>query len=163
MDDNPGSARIKFTSVPNLNRILLDRRNSIASAEVNDQIKSAIEDTFHNEEPELQGQNVHDHIPIRADIPDSPDSIHLGVLNYEWLWDGNEGLLTALTRFYRNSPLNNGQSPRQYKNNIAILVADGNSESDMRHHARRLLAAGISPTIRRITYFRIRRKTSRRS
>ena len=141
VDDNPGSLQIRFTTVPNLNRILLERRNSISPAEINAQIKSAIGETF-----SMKTRNSRDLMnatifPSEANIPDSSDSVHLGVLNYEWLCEGDEGLSAALTRFYRNSPLNNGQSPRQFKNNIAILVADRNSEDDMRHHARRHLAA----------------------
>ena len=141
VDDNPGSPQIRFTTVPNLNRILLERRNSVSPAEVNAQIKSAIDETFSmksRNSRELMNATI---FPSEANVPDSPDRVHLGVLNYEWLCEGDEGLTAALTRFYRNSPLNNGQSPRQFKNNIAILVADRNSEADMRHHARRHLAA----------------------
>ena len=141
VDDNPGSPQIRFTTVPNLNRILLERRNSVSPAEVNAQIKGAIDETY-----SMKSRNSRDLMnatvfPSEANIPDSLDRVHLGVLNYEWLCEGDEGLNAALTRFYRNSPLNNGQSPRQFKNNIAILVADRNSEADMRHHARRHLAA----------------------
>ena len=141
VNDNPGSPQIQFTTVPNLNRILLERRNAISPAEVNAQIKMAIEETFimrNRRSSDLMTAAI---FPSGAEIPDSPDRVHLGVINYEWLCEGDDSLASALTNFYRNSPLNNGQSPRQYKNNIAILVADRNSEGDMRHHARRHLAA----------------------
>ena len=79
--------------------------------------------------------------PSGSDIPDSPDSLCLGIINYEWITQKDSGLLQALSNFYRNSPAGGGQRPRQYKNNIAVLIADHDGGGDMALHARRCLAA----------------------
>ena len=141
VDDNPNSPRIRFTAVPNLNRILQERRNAVGPNDVNAQIREAITESFtmkNRRSADLMTASIY---PSGAGIPDSPDTVHLGVINYEWLSQESDSLPAALTRFYRNSPLNNGESPRQYKNNMAILVADGNRGGDMELHARRHLAA----------------------
>ena len=141
VDDNPASPVIRFTAMPNLNRVLQERRNAIGPNEVNTQIREAITESFtmrNRRSTDLMTASI---FPSGAGIPDSPDTVHLGVVNYEWLTEGSNSLVPALTRFYRNSPLNNGESPRQYKNNMAILVADGNRSGDMEYHARRHLAA----------------------
>ena len=141
VNDDPSVSGIQFTTVPNLNRMLLERRNSLTAAEIDQSVKRAIADCF-----TMPRQRSHSHMqavvfPSGADIPDNPDSISLGVINYEWFTQKDGGLLEALSDFYRNSPAGGGQSPRQYKNNLVVLVADHDGSGDMARHARRCLAA----------------------
>ena len=141
VNDDPGVDGIQFTTVPNVNRMLLERRNSITEAEIDQRVKRAISDCFN-----MPGQRSQNHMnvavfPSRSDIPDSPDSICLGIINYEWFTQKDDGRLQALSNFYRNSPAGGGQNPRQYKNNIVILIADHDGGGDMARHARRCLAA----------------------
>lgn len=140
VNDNPADTLIRFTTVPSLNRILLERINATSSTEVTDRVTAALKKCFN------KPRNSRDHLetaifPSAPDIPDSPDSVHLGVLNYEWMTEESPGLNDALANFYRNSPLNNGQAPRQFKNNIAILVPDKPDGTDMETFARRAVAA----------------------
>ena len=132
---------IQFTTVPNLNRMLLEHRRNLTAAEIDRRIKGAITDCFTMPRQRSQNQMRAAVFPSGADIPDNPDSVGLGVINYEWFTERDEGRLPALSNFYRNSPAGGGQSPRQYKNNFVVLVADRDASGDMERHARRSLAA----------------------
>ena len=141
VNDDPGVTGIQFTTIPNLNRMLLERRNSLTAAEIDQRVKRAITDCFTMPLQRSQNHMQAAVFPSGADIPDSPDSISLGVINYEWFTQKDDGLSQALSNFYRNSPAGGGQSPRQYKNNFVVLVADHDGSGDMERHARRYLAA----------------------
>ena len=141
VNDNPTDPTVRFTTVPSLNRILLERGRAISARDVRSHLTSAITKCF-----SMPNRNSQDHMeasifPFEANIPDSPDRVHLGIINYEWLTEGQAGLPAALTTFYRNSPQNNGQAPRQFKNNMVILVADNPDDNQMEMFARRYLAA----------------------
>ena len=62
--------------------------------------------------------------PSGADIPDEADAINLGVLNWEWMHTNRDGLADAIATFFNNSPKDNGNAPREYRNNVCVLVAD---------------------------------------
>ena len=141
VNDDPGVTGIQFTTVPNLNRMLLERRNSLTASEIDQRVKRAIADCFTMPRQRSQNHMQAAVFPSGADIPDNPDSIGLGVINYEWFTQKDDGLLQALSNFYRNSPAGGGQSPRQYKNNFVVLVADHDGSGDVERHARRCLAA----------------------
>ena len=121
--------------------MLLERRNSVSASEIDQHIKQTITDCFIM--PTRQSQrHMHAKVfPSGSDIPDNRDSISLGVINYEWFTQEHEGRLPAISNFYRNSPAGGGQTPRQYKNNIVILVPDNDRSGDMERHARRYIAA----------------------
>ena len=140
VNDDPNDPMVYFTTNPSLNRILREQSNSIGLGEVTDHVRGAITSCFTESSrnvPQLEASIF----PEDPNIPDNPDAINLGVLWYEWMAEGRRNLHPALTNFYRNSPLNNGQMPRQYKNNVAILVPDDSSGGEMEAHARRYLAA----------------------
>ena len=141
VNDDPGVTSIQFTTVPNLNRLLLERRNSLTAAEIDQRIKQAVTDCFTMPRQRSQSHMQASVFPSGSDIPDNPDSVGLGVINYEWFTQENQSRMQALSNFYRNSPAGGGQSPRQYKNNLVVLVADNDHSSDMERHARRCLAA----------------------
>ena len=141
VNDDPGVTGIQFTTVPNLNRMLLERRNSLTTAEIDQHVKRAITDCFTMPRQRSQNHLQAAVFPSGSDIPDNRDSVGLGVINYEWFTQEEEGLLPALSNFYRNSPAGGGQSPRQYKNNFVVLVGDHDGSGDMERHARRCLAA----------------------
>ena len=141
VNDNPNDPVIRFTTVPSLNRILRERGDAISSTEIKERIADALTKCFSKPRRDSQDHLEARIFPSAPDIPDSPDAVHLGVINYEWLTDESDGLQAALADFYRNSPLNNGQAPRQFKNNIAILVADSRRGGDLETSARRDLAA----------------------
>ena len=141
VNDDPGVTGIQFTTVPNLNRMLLERRNSLTAAEIDQSVKWAITDCFTMPLQRSQSHMQAAVFPSGADIPDNPDSVGLGVINYEWFTQKDDGLLPALSNFYRNSPAGGGQSPRQFKNNFVVLVADHDGSGDMERHARRCIAA----------------------
>ena len=140
VNDDPNDPMIYFTTNPSLNRILRDQSNSIGLGEVADHIRGAITSCFTESSRNVSQLEV-SIFPEAPNIPDNPDAINLGVLWYEWMPEGRKNLNTVLTNFYRNSPLNNGQTPRQYKNNVAILVPDDSSSGEMEAHARHYLAA----------------------
>ena len=141
VNDDPGVTSIQFTTVPNLNRMLLERRNGLTAAEIDQQIKQAVTDCFTMPRQQSQRHMRAAVFPSGSDIPDNPDSVGLGAINYEWFTQGDQSRMQALSNFYRNSPAGGGQSPRQYKNNLVILVADNDHIGDMERHARRCLAA----------------------
>ena len=141
ISDDPGEAVIRFTTVPNLNRMLMDRRNSLTATEIDQRVKGAISDCFTM--PRQRSQNLIQAtvFPSAPDIPDNRDSVALGIINYEWFTQESDVLPSALTDFYRNSPAGNGQHPREFKNNFVVLVADRDRNGVMERHARRCLAA----------------------
>ena len=141
VSDNPGEVAIRFTTVPNLNRMLLDRRNSLMAADIDRRVKRAIEDCFAMPRQRSRSHMQATVFPSGSDIPDNPDSVALGVINYEWFTQGSDVLQSALSRFYQNGPGAGGQSPRQFKNNFTVLVADPDRNRDLEWHARRCLAA----------------------
>ena len=141
VNDDPGVASVEFTTVPNLNRMLQERRNAIPASEVNERVKQAVSDCFTMPRQQSQRHLRATVFPSGSDIPDNPDSVALGVINYDWLHQEHDGLRSAIANLYRNSPAGGGQSPRQYKNNLVLLVADNKSSGDLEHHARRALAA----------------------
>ena len=69
--------------------------------------------------------------PSGADIPDEPDAINLGVLNWEWMTSDNDGLVDVIARFFSNSPKDNGNAPREFRNNVCVLVADADGRNGM--------------------------------
>ena len=140
VNDDPSDPMVYFTTNPSLNRILRDQSNSIGLREVADHIRGAITSCFTESSRNVSQMDV-SIFPEDPNIPDNPDAINLGVLWYEWMAEGRKNLHTVLTNFYRNSPQNNGQMPRQYKNNVAILVPDDSGGGEMEAHARRYLAA----------------------
>ena len=143
VDDNPGASAVRFTTVPNLNRLLVESANAITRQEVDQFVKDTIADCF-----TMPNQRSRNHLaaaifPAEAAIPDNPDTVNFGVINYEWLHQDSPGRPDALANFYRHSQLNSGASasPRQYRNNLVILVADQDSNEAMARQARRYLAA----------------------
>ena len=141
VNDDPGVADIQFTTFPNLNRMLLERRNSVPTSEVNQRIKQAITDCFTMPRQRSQNHLQVAVFPSGSDIPDNPDSVALGIINYEWLTQGEKGVVQAIANFSRNGPGSGGQAPRQYVNNFVVLVADRDQRGDMVRHARRYAAA----------------------
>ena len=141
VNDDPSVTAIQFTTVPNLNRMLLERRNSLTASEINKRIKRAITDCFTMPRQRSQSHLQAAVFPSGSDIPDNKDSVGLGVINYEWFTQKDDVRLEALSNFYRNSPAGGGQSPREYKNNFVVLVANKDVAGDMDRHARRSLAA----------------------
>ena len=141
VNDNPNVPGIQFTTVPNLNRMLLERRRSLTAAEIDQRVKRAIRDCFTMPRQRSQSHMQAVVFPSGSDIPDNSDSVSLGVINYEWFTNNDDNLEGALTNFYRNSPAGGGQSPRHFKNNLVVLVADHDSNGEVKLHARRFLAA----------------------
>ena len=141
INDNPRASLLHFTTVPNLNRMLLERRNAFGAVAVKDHIHQAITRCFTPQNRDAMGYMATSIFPSVPNLPDNPKSVSLGIINYEWIDSSSSNLEANLTHFYRNSPLNEGTHPRQYKNNIALLVADPEHDSSMERHARRWLAA----------------------
>lgn len=141
VNDDPNVPGVQFTTVPNLNRMLLERRNSLTASEIDRHVRQAIRDCFTMPHQKSQNHLRAVIFPSGSDIPDNSNSISLGVINYEWMTQKDDGWLQALSNFYRNSPAGGGQSPRQYKNNFVVLLADHDGRGDMDRQARRCLAA----------------------
>ncbi len=141
VNDDPNAEHIYFTTVANIRRLLQERSNALTVVEVKQHIRRAITDCFTMPQQRSKSHLAATIFPSGSDIPDNLDAVSLGIINYEWLTQSEEGLLPALIDFYRNSPLSGGQSPRQFKNNLCILVADTDDPRDMEHHARWGLAA----------------------
>ncbi len=141
VNDDPQARTVRFTTVANIRRMLLERTHALTAAEINGRIRQAIHDAFTMPRQQSKNHLQATVFPSGSDIPDNPDAVSLGVINYEWLTQGHAGLKPALIQFYRNSPLDGGQRPREYKNNLCLLVADRDSDDAMPRHARRSLAA----------------------
>ena len=143
IDDNPIAGSVRFTTVPNLNRMLVENANAVTLQEIDQLVKQTIADCFTMPHQRSQSHLSAAIFPSEAAIPDQPDAVNFGVINYEWLHQDSPGLPDALANFYRHSQLNSGAGagPRQYRNNLAILVADPDSAADMTLQARRCLAA----------------------
>ena len=143
IDDNPSASAVRFTTVPNINRMLVESANSVTLHEIDQIVKQTIADCFMMPNQRSQKHLAAAVFPSESAIPDSPDVVNFGVINYEWLHQNSPGLPDALANFYRHSQLNGGASarPRQYRNNLVILVADPDSNADMARQARRCLAA----------------------
>ena len=141
VSDDPGDAAIRFSTAPNLNRMLLEQRNAISASEVNVGIRKAIDECFIMRR-QRSGQFLRATVfPSSRNIPDEPDAVNLGVINYEWLTQSGAGLNAALSEFYAYKPSAGREAPREYKNNLLILVANEDANGDMEGNARRLLAA----------------------
>lgn len=143
IDDNPGASAVRFTTVPNLNRLLVESANAITRQEVDQLVKQTIAECFNMPHQRSRNHLAAAIFPAEAAIPDNPDMVNFGVINYEWLHYDSSGLHDALANFYRHSQLNSGAgaSPRQYRNNLVILVADQDRNEDLARQARRRLAA----------------------
>lgn len=141
VNDDPNAHRIEFTTVQNLNRLLLERRSAVTAIEISDHVKQSITDCF------APAANARTRFaaaifPSGSDIPDNSNSVGLGVLNYEWIDQSSTNREAVLANFYRNRPLSgSGERPREYKNNLLILVADPVRANDLTGHARRFIAA----------------------
>lgn len=141
IDDNPAARTVRFTTVPNLNRLLVEQVNAVTPSEVHHQIQQTIRDCFTMSGPRSRNSLDSTIFPESGAIPDNPDRVNFGVVNYEWLTADSLGLTAELTNFYRYCQLNSGANPRQHKNNLVLLVADADRNGDLERYARRWLAA----------------------
>ena len=140
VNDNPNALRVEFTTVPNLNRLLLERRNAVTAAEISAHVRQAIANCF---APSANSKTKFESVifPSNSDIPDNRNSVSLGVINGEWITQESAIRNEALTNFYRNRPSGSSERPREYKNNLLVLIADADHANVLARHARRAIAA----------------------
>ena len=124
VNDDPSVTSVQFTTVPNLNRMLLERRNSITAAEIDRRVKQAITDCFTMPRQRSQSTCRPQYFRPVPTFPTVPIPSASASSTTSGLLRAMTDSLPALSNFYRNSPAGGGQSPRQYKNNFAVLVAD---------------------------------------
>ena len=124
INDDPTIQKIRFDTDPNLNRVIAQSRETVSETAAKNNLQEFIADTFVMENKRSGAHLKVSIFPSGADIPDEPDAINLGVLNWEWMFSDKPGLEDAVAMFFSNSPKDNGNAPREYRNNVCVLVAD---------------------------------------
>ena len=139
INDDPTIQKIRFDTDPNLNRVIAQSREAVSVTAVKNNLEEYIADTFVMENKRSGAHLKVSVFPSGADIPDEPDAINLGVLNWEWMNSERDDLVDAVARFFGNSPKDNGNAPREYVNNVCILVADAGGGEGMLEASRNYL------------------------
>ena len=131
INDDPTVQKIRFDTDPNLNRVIEQSRENVSETAAKDVLREFIADTFVMESKRSAAHLKVSVFPSGADIPDESEAINLGVLNWEWMHTSRDGLVDAIATFFNNSPKDNGNAPREYRNNVCVLVADTDGRSGM--------------------------------
>ena len=121
--------RYRFTTEPNLNKVIVEHEGAVASSRVLQLVREAVADAA----PTLQPFRVIPHVAESMDIPDEP-RLALGILDSELTVDGDgraaaEGILN-----------HRGSSSRVNKNAVVLAAADANGIARARRFARALAA-----------------------
>ncbi len=125
--------RYRFTTEPNLNKVVLEREAAIPSPRVSQMLRDAIRKVA-PDSPVLRTVGwVHD----SSDLPDEA-RLTLGVLDFDHRING-EGAEDAL-RYARAILEQRGSSFRANKNSVMLLMADGHALAKARTTARTLAA-----------------------
>ena len=125
--------RYRFTTEPNLNKVVLERESAVQDAEINELIRDAIRDAAGNPGRGRFVDWVHD----PADAPDE-NRFTVAVLDSNWRING-ESTPLALERV--ELILNQrGSSFRVNKNQLVLLIADAHALATLRSTARTLAA-----------------------
>ena len=151
INDDPGIQKIRFDTDPNLNRVIAQSREDVSVPAVENNLNEFIADTFVMDNKKSGAHLRVSIFPSGADIPDEPDAINLGILRWEWMHTDSDGLVDAIARFFNNSPKDNGNAPREYRNNICVLVADTDGRRGMLEASRDYLGVKMvadNPAVR---------------
>ena len=150
INDDPTVQKIRFDTDPNLNRVIEQSRERVSETAAKEVLREFIADTFIMENKRSVAHLKVSIFPSGADIPDEPDAINLGVLNPDWMHASRDGLVDAIAKFFNSSPKDNGNAPREYRNNVCILVADTDGRDGMLEASRDYLGVKVvadDPTI----------------
>lgn len=121
--------RYRFTTEPNLNKVIVEHEGAISNSRVLQLVREAIADAA----PSLQPFRVIQHVAESMDVPDEPH-LTLGLLDAELAVDA-DGRAAA------ESVLNHrGNSSRVNKNAVVVAAADANGIARARRAARALAA-----------------------
>jgi uncharacterized protein len=131
--------RYRFTTEPNLNKVVLEREAAISDSEVSQLVRDAIK-TMLPEPPERQGTILRTQAWVHdsADLPDTA-ALTLGALTFDHQVNGRESTdaaIDAVTRVLEYS----GSRFRTNKNSAMLVVADGKTLTQARAAARTLRA-----------------------
>ena len=136
INDDPAIKKIRFGTDPNLNRVIAQSRDMVSEVVAVENLREFISDTFVMENKRSNAHLKVSIFPSGADIPDEPDTINLGVLNWEWMTNDNDGLADVIAKLFNDSPKDNGNAPREYRNNVCVLVADAGGKDGMLEASR---------------------------
>lgn len=133
------AGRYRFTTEPNLNKVVLEREAAVGDARVGQLVKDSIKAVT----PELRRDGftvlrVQPWVHEPADLPDS-DKLTLGVLDFEWRIDGREFTDQAIEAARRVLDYG-GTTFRSNKNTALLVVADAKALIQARSAARTLAA-----------------------
>ena len=143
LDETPGRRGERFTSQPNVRRMV---NEYISRFEVN-QIEDALRDAVRAEYDQSAPGKVENPLPVvmypsRANgAPDLRDAVHLCVIapaNFNWRdREGNENIIAELHREKSGAAGAN----REHRNNLIFLVAQDDDLADVRSHLVTHMAA----------------------
>ncbi len=143
LDENPSRRGERFTSQPNVRRMVNDRRGNLSANEIEDALRDAVRSEYDQSAP----GKVDNPLPVvlypsRANnAPDIRDSVHLCIIapaNFNWRdRDGNERIIAELHREKSGA----SGAHREHRNNVIFLVAQDDNLSDIREHVAALMAA----------------------
>ena len=134
-----------FSNEPSLRKMAEDRQNALRSdrAWLEKQVQDAILDTF---SPKMGTKPFQVKLwPTPGNnLPDETNSVWLGIVNTDYLYDNHPKLETDLTEMFRHSPASGGKATRQHPNNAMFLIATQPNTQDLeeaiiRREAYRLL------------------------
>lgn len=125
--------RYRFTTEPNLNKVVLEREAAIEDR----RIEQVLRDTIKKVTPETGELRVRPWVHDSSDLPDEP-RLTLGVLDFEHRINGES---TPATLAHARQILENrGSVFRSNKNSAMLVVADSYALTKARASARTLLA-----------------------
>ena len=143
LDENPSRRGERFTSQPNVRRMVNDRRSLLAAAEIDDALRDAVRSEY---DQSAQGK-VDNPLPVvmypsRANnAPDVRDAVHLCIIAPAYFnWRERAGNERIIAELHREKSGASG-ALREHRNNLIFLVAQDDDLSDIREHAANLMAA----------------------
>jgi hypothetical protein len=125
--------RYRFTTEPNLNKVVLEREGAI----IDDRIDALLREALGAVAPSSFELRVEPRVEGSADLPDTQQLV-LGMLDFGWRVGGDETDETL--RVSREFLEHRGSSWRSNKNAAMLVAADGPSMSKARGSARTLAA-----------------------
>ena len=121
--------RYRFTTEPNLNKVIVEHEGAVANSRVLQLVREAVADAA----PALQPFRVIPHVVESMDVPDEP-RLALGILDAELAVDADGRTAAEAVLNQR------GSSSRVNKNAVVVAAADTNGIARARRAARALAA-----------------------
>ncbi len=138
IEDDPAAGSIRFNQQANVRREVEQRANVVSEVERLDGIQKTLAEIFSDRD----GMGLLTFPSRNNNVPDDPNLVHIGIVNPSHVTQQSQDLDQQLGGLYRHQSGNNGNAPREYKNQVLFLVPDHDDLTEVKQQMARHKAAG---------------------